>query len=89
MDVTGFRYAVAKDVAAGSVSFFHTNTLNGTEWVKAFTDALQTNEPSWWDPRTRAMRQENLVLLTNEAGTVLVLPTEMIPEFQHEAGKRR
>ena len=83
MDVTGCRYAIAKEVAAGSVYFAHTNTLNGAQWVKAFTDALQSDHPEWWEARTKTMRKENLVLLTNGAGTVLVLPKEMVQEFLH------
>src|SRR5436190_18076046 len=34
-DVTGVRYVIASDVAAGSVQFGPTNTLNGAQWVKA------------------------------------------------------
>jgi hypothetical protein len=82
MEVSGLRYVIAKDVAAGSVQFGHTNTLNGTQWVKAFTDALQTGQPEWWDSQARKFRKENLFLLTNSATTVLVLPKEMADEFQ-------
>ncbi len=82
MEVSGVRYVIAKDVAAGSVQFGHTNTLNGAQWVKAFTDALQTRQPEWWDSQARTFRKEDLVLLTNGATTVLVLPKEMAPEFQ-------
>ncbi len=47
MEVSGVRFVIAQDVAAGSVQFGHTNTLNGAQWVKAFTDALQTEQPEW------------------------------------------
>lgn len=81
-EVTGVRYAIARDVAAGTVQFGHTNTLNGTQWVMAFAEALLTGQPEWWDFRTKRFRKENLVLLTNDARRVLVLPKEMVREFQ-------
>jgi hypothetical protein len=82
MDVTGTRYLIAENVAAGSVMFGNTNTLNGAQWVKAFTDALRTNRPSWWDPTRHGFRHEDLVLLTRDGKTVLVLPEDMTPGYQ-------
>lgn len=84
MEVTGVRYVVAKDVAAGSVEFGSTNTLNGAQWAKAFTEALESGRPEWWDSQTKAFRKENLILVTNGARTVLVLPKEMAHEFQRK-----
>jgi len=86
-EVTGVRYVIARDVAAGSVEFGPTNTLNGAQWTKAFTEALETGQPEWWDSRTKTFRKENLVLLTNDARMVLVLPSEMAGEFQRKSGK--
>lgn len=82
MQVTGVRYAIPIDVAAGTVEFGHPNTLNGVQWAKAFTDALQTGLPEWWDSKARTFRKENLVLMTNDASMVLVLPKELVGEFQ-------
>ena len=82
MEITGVRYVMARDVAAGTVQFGHTNTLNGAQWVVAFTEALQIGQPEWWDSQTKRFRKENLVLLTNDARTVLVLPKGMVREFQ-------
>jgi hypothetical protein len=82
MEVTGTRYVIAKDVAAGTVMFGPTNTLNGAQWVNAFTEALQTGQPEWWDSQTRKFRKENLVLLTNGPRMVLVLPRDMVGEFR-------
>jgi hypothetical protein len=82
MEVSGVRYLIAKDVAAGGVMFRTTNTLNGAQWVKAFTEALQTGQPEWWDSQTRKFRKENLVLLTNGPRMVLVLPRDMVGEFR-------
>jgi hypothetical protein len=55
--------------------------------VNAFTEALQTGQPEWWDSQTRKFRKENLVLLTNGPRMVLVLPREMLWEFQHSEAK--
>lgn len=85
-EVTGVRYVIAKEVAGGSVEFGPTNTLNGAQWVKAFTEALETGQPEWLDPRTGRFRKENLVLLTNSARMVLVLPNEMARELQRKRG---
>ena len=82
MEVTGVRYAIARDVAAGTIEFGHTNTLNGVQWVSAFTDALQHNQAEWWDSQAKGFHKESLVLLTNDARTVLVLPKTMVQEFQ-------
>ena len=86
MEITGVRYVIARDLAAGgTVRFGHTNTLNGAQWVMAFAEALQTGQPEWWDSQTKTFRKENLVLLTNNARTVLVLPNEMAREFQRNS----
>jgi hypothetical protein len=86
-EVTGVRYVIAKDVAAGTVMFGPTNTLNGAQWVNAFTEALQTGQPEWWDSKNKKFCQENLVLLTNGPRMVLVLPREMLREFQRSEAK--
>jgi hypothetical protein len=86
-EATGVRYVIAKEVAVGgSVLFGLTNDLNGAQWAKAFTEALRTGQPEWWDPQTKRIRKENLVVLTNDARTVLVLPKEMARELQREKG---
>jgi hypothetical protein len=87
MEVTGVRYVIAKDLAAGTVMFGPTNTLNGAQWAEAFTGALQTGQPEWWDSQTKTFRRENLVLLTNDPRTVLVLPKDMAGEFLHRVAK--
>jgi len=83
MEVNGVRYVIARDVAGGNVQFGHTNTLTGTQWVVAFTEALQHGQPEFYDPQTKAFRRENLVLVTNSPQTVLVLPKAMAAEFQN------
>jgi len=81
--VTGERYLMPSSVAAGSVRFGNTNTLNGPQWVAAFEKALQTGTPEWWDAEQKKMRDENLVLIRfPEQKTVLVLPQEKAAEFQ-------
>ena len=82
MEVTGVRYLILKEVAAGKCEYGFTNTLNGAQWVAVVTDALQHGQPEWRDPHTKAIRKENLVLLTNDARTVVVLTKEMARDFQ-------
>jgi len=83
MEVSGVRYLMPSSVAAGSVRFGNTNTLNGPQWVAAFEKALQTGTPEWWDAEQKKMRDENLVLIRfPEQKTVLVLPQEKAAEFQ-------
>jgi hypothetical protein len=81
-DVSGVRFVIPKDVAAGSVPFGTTNVLSGPQWVQAFTEALQHGQPRWWDPQARRSVSENLVLVTNDVRTVLVLPRSWVQEFQ-------
>jgi hypothetical protein len=81
---TGVRYVIAREVAAGSVAFGHTNTLNGVQWVAAFTEALQTGKPGWWDTKNQIFHNENLVFVTNSPKTILVLPPGMAAEFQRK-----
>lgn len=61
MEVSGWRYLIDKEVAAGSLQFGTARVMNGAEWVLAFENALQTNRPQWWDARRRRLRNENLV----------------------------
>jgi hypothetical protein len=85
-EVTGVRYVIAKDVAAGEVELGgYTNTLTGGEFVQAFTQALQNNQPEFINFRTQKHYRENLVLLTNDAHTVLVLSKTMAREFERGA----
>jgi hypothetical protein len=86
-EVSGVRYVIAKDVAAGEVEFGgYTNSLTAPQFVQAFTQALQTNRPEFINFRTQRHYRENLVLLTNDARTVLVLSKAMAREFEG-AGK--
>lgn len=82
MEVTGTRYLIAKEAAAGSVTFGHTNVLNGAQWVAAFELALQTNRPGWFDYATKQMRQENLLLIREKGGVVKVIPPSRLPDYQ-------
>lgn len=81
-EVSGITFVMPRGVASGSVQFAHTNTLAGSQWVQAFTEALQKGDPEWWDPKTKELRKENLILVTNDARRVLVLPREMVSEHQ-------
>jgi hypothetical protein len=85
-EVSGVRYVIAKDVATGVVNFGgYTNTLTAGEFVQAFTQALQINQPEFINFRTQKHYRENLVLLTNDARTVMVLSKAMAREFERGA----
>ena len=47
MELSGWRYLIDKEVAAGGVKFGNSKVLNGEEWLTAFEYALQTNTPEW------------------------------------------
>lgn len=82
MEMTGTRYLMAKEVSAGSVTFGHSNVLNGAQWTTAFELALQTNRPGWFDYTTKQMRQENLLLLREKGGVVKVIPPSRLADYQ-------
>lgn len=90
MEVTGNRYLIADGIAAGTVSFGHTNALNGVQWVAAFEAALEKGMPQRWDASSRTFLKENLVLVRYpEEKTVLVLPAAQaeILRKTYEEGK--
>ena len=83
MQLSGWRYLIDKEVAAGSVKFGNAKVLNGEEWLTAFENALQTNTPEWWDAKLKRQRQENLVLIRYpKLKTVLVLPKDKATKYQ-------
>ena len=83
MEVSGWRYLMDKEVAAGSVKFGCPKVYNGEEWVAAFESALQTNKPEWWVAKKNGFRRENLVLIRfPKEKTVLVLPKEKAAKYQ-------
>jgi hypothetical protein len=83
MEVSGWRYLIDKEVAAGGVQFGCPKVFNGEEWVAAFENALQTNAPQWWDAKLKKMRRENLVLIRYpEQKTILVLPKDRAAKYQ-------
>ncbi|MDB6015821.1 MAG: hypothetical protein JWR19_310 [Pedosphaera sp.] len=85
--VSGTRYLMPIGVAAGSVQFGNTNTLDGPHWVAAFEEALRKGPVNCWDPETKTVRPEQLVLLRFPAQkTVVVLPVKSALEFQRTNG---
>jgi len=83
MQVSGNRYLVDKEVAAGGVKFGCPKVMNGEEWIAAFENALQTNTPEWWDATLKTQRQENLILIRYpKQKIVLVLPKDKAAKYQ-------
>ena len=86
-NVTGNRYLMPPDIAAGVVQFGNTNTLNGPEWVAAFETELKTGNVQWWDQQNQQRRWEHLALLRfPEQKTVLVLPESSAADFLRTNG---
>lgn len=82
MEVTGTRYLIAQEAAAGSVRFGHTNILNGAQWVASFEAALQTNQPDCFDFFAKGTRKENLLLIREKSGVVKVIPPSRLADYQ-------
>jgi hypothetical protein len=83
MQVTGFHYLIDKQVSSGSVQFGNAETLDGTQWVAAFENALQTGRPEWWDPARKSFRRENLALIKfPQKKIVLVLPKDKAAKYE-------
>jgi RNA polymerase sigma factor (sigma-70 family) len=86
MEVSGWHYLVEKDVAMGGmVKFGYPKVLNGEEWVAAFENALQTNQPGWLErAKNRSRwRTDNLVLIRYpDQKIVLVLTKEKAAKYK-------
>jgi hypothetical protein len=83
-EVSGVQFFIDKHVASGSVMFGHTNTMNGPEWVAAFTNAVQTGEVQWWDPNKKDFRHENPVFIPAGRNSYLVLPKNRVAQYRAE-----
>jgi hypothetical protein len=67
MEVTGTHYLIAREALGRTVIFGHTNTLNGSQWVAAFEQAL---------------REDGLLLLTNKPGVTKVIPKNKLEDYR-------
>ena len=70
--VTGTRYLIAREARGDSIDFGHAKTLNGTQWVAAFEEALQRNGYDVVRERSGAVKiiPQNIVTAYQEAGLV-------------------
>ena len=68
--VTGTRYLIAREARGDSIGFGHAKTLNGTQWVVAFEEALQRN---------------GYDVVREKSGAVKIIPHNIVTEYQ-EAG---
>jgi hypothetical protein len=82
MAISGTQYLIANEVAAEAVSFGHTNTLNGSQWIAAFEATLQTNRTEWYDVLEKRMQRETLLVIRGKPGTVKVLPRSRLTAYQ-------
>lgn len=80
-EVSGTQFFIDQNVAAGNVMFGSSNVLNGPQWVFAFTNALQHGVVEWWDPKLRAFRKENPVLIAAGGNAILVVPQDRVADY--------
>jgi len=80
-DITGKQFFIDKAVALGTVNYGYSNVLTGPQWVSAFTNALQTGTPEWWDEKRQAFRRENLIIRPYGSKAFLVLPRDRAGEY--------
>lgn len=80
-DVTGIRFIIEREVAAGTIPLRHDKPLNGYQWSQKLTDEVRTNS-SWWDPAKRDFRKEKVSLLTKDGMNVVVVSPELAREFR-------
>lgn len=80
MAFTGTKYLIAEEVAY--VDFGYSNTINGAEWVAAFEQALQTNQPACWHPASNGVWQENLLLVRERPRLVKLIPPSRLADYQ-------
>jgi hypothetical protein len=67
MEISGTKYLIAVEAAAGTVDFGYTNTLNGAQWVAAFERAITNHE---------------LVLIREKPDLVKVVPRTKLAKYQ-------
>ena len=65
--MTGTRYLIAREARADSIDFGHDKTLNGTQWVAAFEEALQ---------------QSGYAVVRERSGAVKIIPQNVVFEYQ-------
>ena len=65
--MTGTRYLIAREARDDSIDFGHAKTLNGTQWVAAFEEALQRN---------------GYDVVRERSGAVKIIPHNIVAEYQ-------
>ncbi|HZV36448.1 MAG TPA: hypothetical protein VFB72_17865 [Verrucomicrobiae bacterium] len=87
MDVSGTRYLMPAQIAAGIVQFGHSNALDGPQMIAAVESALQKSDTGWWDAKAKKWRAEPLQLLRFPAQkTVVLLPKSEVADFLRTNG---
>jgi len=65
--MTGTRYLIAREARGDSIDFGNVKTLNGTQWVAAFEEALQ---------------QSGYDVVRERSGAVKIIPQNVMAEYQ-------
>ena len=85
MEITGTRYLIAVEIA-GAVEFGHSNVLNGTQWVAACEQAIESSTAIvCYDYAKKSNFEDTLVIVRDTPGVVKVLPRTKLRDYQ-EAG---
>ena len=80
-DLSGTRYLMSRELAAGTVLFSTTNRMNGPQFMTAIEDTVCHSNVNWLDS-SNVMRKEPLALLRfPEEKTVVVLPKSEVADF--------
>ena len=79
-EVAATKYLIAHE--AYLVEFGHTNVLSGAQWVAAFEQALQTNQPQCVHPASNGLWRENLLLIRETPRLVKVIPPSRLADYQ-------
>jgi hypothetical protein len=83
---SGTRYLISKDLAAGTVPFGNTNTMNGPQFISAIEDTISRSNVNWQDS-SQVWRTEPLALLRfPEYKTIVVLPESEVADFLRTNG---
>ncbi len=84
--LSGVSYLMSGDLAAGTVSFGTSNTMNGPQFMSAIEDTVCRNNVIWLDS-SKGRRTEPLALLRfPEQKTIVVLPKSEVADFLRTNG---
>ena len=83
MEMSGTRYCIAVEACAADVTFGHTNTMNGVQFLAAFEHAIETSEPVMcYDYAKKKNFPDTLVLIREGPHLVKIVPRSKLADYQ-------